>query len=228
MHSSRVKGRWVVAVCLAWVTLLNPISSKAGYLGLPHGQSAEFSAFPVRSLESGYVLQNDFQSLGVRFNQKVGSRFLLQAEIGMARYFTAVGVPLGLSAYTDLSPHTKRVEAGLRLSLHTAEFDFDGIAAVSQSAAIDLVLGPVRDPESLKLHRWYVSLGIQTLDRDRVSRGERLNEQATGVTAEAGVTYPFLVIGQNRVGNIYGGRLFASLRQDERLQFMFGARYHFK
>jgi hypothetical protein len=43
-----------------------------------------------------------------------------------------------------------------------------------------------------------VYLGFQALDGDRVSRGELLIEHTTGVIAEAGVTYPFLVIGQGR------------------------------
>jgi len=140
----------------------------AEYLGLPHGRSADLTKLSDLSLEGGFITGDfydaDYDHFGLRINYRVSPGMIAYGDLGKTDIGNVDATSFGIGLYYQLQDLIDNMDAALRGSFHTGDFDGDD----GQQLVLD-VLFSGREPLSDNGLEWYGSLGIHRFSADNFS-----------------------------------------------------------
>lgn len=222
--------------------LLASSPASADYLGLTSGRTASVKEHEDLSIDIGVQFSHEYQNTAVRINRKFNDTWIGHASIGIAGRRATDALPISIGAlysFTDDREFRKKLRTrfkkyggkwnlGARAAAGFASFDNGGSSLAASALSASLLASTRVSRRSEQKLKWYADVGLQWRSR------EVLREDVVGVDSEvrlavsAGIIHPFLVIGDNAYGELYGGEAFFGISTDDGITFSAGMRFNFK
>ena len=154
-----------LSLVLVLVTTLC-ISSQvsAGLLGTVNGRTADFTRMPDLSVEGFFNFGDfddvDYQNLGARVNYRLSPGVILHGDVGLTEIGNFDTVTFGIGAFYALTGLFENIDAAIKGSFHTGDFDEAGDVDVLELEFLFSGTEPIMANGLM----WYANIGLHRLD----------------------------------------------------------------
>lgn len=237
--SRRIASGWLIA---ALATVLANSAAHADYLGFASGRPASIKEHKDLSIDLGLEFSHEYQTTAVRINRKFGKKWIGHASLGIAGRRSSDATPISVGAMYSLTDDRefrkkfrerfeefgKNWNLGVRASAGFATFDNDGRSLASSALTATIIASSRVSRRSERKLKWFTELGLLIESRESLRDANIESETRLRPAISAGMIHPFLVIGDNAYGNLYGGEVFGGLTARDGITFSAGMRFNFK
>jgi len=153
-------------VKLLFLVALLCLSSQAsaGLLGTVNGRTADFTRMPDLSAEGFFNFGDfddaDYQNLGARVNYRLSPGVILHGDLGLTEIGDFDTLTFGIGAFYALTGLFENIDAAIKGSFHTGDFDDAGDVDVLELEFLFSGAEPISDNGLM----WYANIGLHRLD----------------------------------------------------------------
>ena len=152
----------LVLVLVATLCISSQVS--AGLLGTVNGRTADFTRMPDLSVEGFFNFGDfddvDYQNLGARVNYRLSPGVILHGDVGLTEIGNFDTLTFGFGAFYALTGLFENIDAAVKGSFHTGDFDDAGDVDVLELEFLFSGTEPIMANGLM----WYANIGLHRLD----------------------------------------------------------------